>query len=440
MKKKSIFCLSVVIVLVSRNFGMHIGTDEENYKLCEALKSLIQLNVLKPPLNIQSRDQTFDDCINTNNATVLINLVTNKTRLLSKSSVVIVKTKADILKNLSNLMNYNCNHLIVVRQYSSGDLDEVVCQFWKNLLINVSFMVNTNSRISLQTFIPYNEDNCNDTMLRTINQFSEQSQTWQTKDFFPKKLTNFYGCAIKIATHKNVIPYIVREENVNGKRVLQGRVIQMIDTLSVSLNFTADLDYEPSVAAFDSCYRKVGNNEADLFIGNVALDKSRIESLDFSLPIFFEFLKFVVPPGKYFTQVENFGRVFDSMTWALIFIVFLLVGGTVLIINFCSKKVKIYAFGVRYGNAFMDYLATIFGSALSTSPNMNLPRLILVKFVIFCFIIRTIYQGSLYNFLQSGTKANAVQSIEEMISKGFTFFMLRGYANYLDLSAQNSAR
>lgn len=419
---------------------MQSGIDAENYKMCDALKSIIQLDVLTPPLNIQSRGQTFNNCINTSNTTVLINLVRNKTRLISKSSVVLVETTADVLKNLSNLMNFNSNHLIVVRKYTSGDLDELVYQFWKHLLINVSFMVNSNSRILLQTFIPYNEGNCNDTMLQTINRFNDQTQTWETNDFFPKKLKNFYGCAIKIATHKNVIPYIVREENVDGKRVLQGRVIQMIDTLSMSLNFTADLDYEPSVAAFDSCYRKVGNNEADLFIGNVALDTSRIDKLDFSLPIFFEFLKFVVPPGKYYTQMENFGRVFDSMTWALIFIVFLLFGGTVLIITFCSKKIKIYAFGVRYGNAFMDYLATIFGSALSTAPNMNLPRLIILKFVLFCFIIRTIYQGSLYNFLQSGAKANPIESIDKMISKGFTFFMLNGYANYLDLSFQNSAR
>lgn len=436
--KKSIYFIS--IVLVSGIVGKHIGVHEKTHSLCEALNSLIKLGVLTSPLNVQLTNHSFDQCINTSNATVFINLATNITRLISKSSVVIVETKVDSLQNLSKLMNYNSHHLIVVRNYSSGDLDELVYQFWKNLLINVSFLVEDKSNISIQTFIPYNQDNCNDTELQTINQFTEQTQTWQTNQFFPQKLTNFYGCAIKIATHKNVIPYIVREENVNGQLVLKGRVIQMIDALSVSLNFTADLDYEPSVAAFDNCYRKVGNNEADLFIGNVAIDKSRIETLDFSLPIFFEFLKFVVPPGKIYSQVENFGRVFDSVTWILISIVFLLFGAVVLIISFLSKKVKVYAFGTRYRNAFMDYIATIFGSALSTAPNTFVPRLIIVKFVLFCFVIRSIYQGSLYNFLQSGAKGNTVQSIDEMISKGFTFFMLQGYANYLDLSSQNYAR
>ncbi|KAJ6635609.1 hypothetical protein Bhyg_14195 [Pseudolycoriella hygida] len=306
--------------------------------------------------------------------------------------------------------------------------------------MNASFLVSENSQIVVQTFLPYNEGSCNDTTLRTINSFNEQTQTWRTNKFFPERVDNFYGCALKIATHKNVIPYIVWEENVNGNRLLKGRVIHLINALSLSLNFTADLDYEPSEVAYDNCYRKVENHEADMFIGNVAVQKTRLESMDFSLPIFFEFLKFVIPPGKSYTQVENFGRVFDMLTWILIFIVFGLFGGIVTVISFCSKKAKIYAFGFRYGNVFMDYLATIFGSALLISPKMNMPRIIIVKFVLFCLVIRSIYQGSLYNFLQSGAKADAVQSIDEMVKKGYTFFMLKSYADYLDLSGQNYAR
>lgn len=408
--------------------------------MCDALNSIIRSNVLTYPLNIQLLDRSFDRCVSTSSVTVLMNLVGNETQLISKSTVAVVDTIANAL-HLPSLMNYNHNHLIVVGRYTSGQLDKFVYKLWTSLIINISFLLNTDSNISLQTFIPYNAANCNDTMLQTINTFNVQTEDWQTNNFFPKKLNNFHGCAIRIATHKNVIPYIVREErDVNGERVLKGRVIQMIDSLSYSLNFTASLYYEASVAAYDNCYRKVGNNEADMFIGNVAIDKNRIETLDFSLPIFFEFMKFVVPPGKSYTQVENFGRVFEPVAWALIFIVFSLVGGTVLVISVRSKKIKTYAFGARYHNAFMDYIATIFGSALSTVPSAFTPRFIVIQFVLFCFVVRSIYQGSLYNFLQSGAKANEVQTIDEMVSKGFTFFMLQGYAKYLDLSSQDYAR
>lgn len=437
-----LFSVCIVLLVVSSVFAMNLEKYEETHKMCEALKSIIRLGILSPPISVQSMDQRFSHCISNNsiNATFLINLNTNTTRTISKSSLVIVDAKNNVF-NLPHLMNYNSNHLIVVPNHSSVDPNEIVYLFWKKLLINVSFLLVGNSKILMQTFIPYNAENCNDTKLKTINWFNETSQTWHTNDFFPKKINNFYGCTIKIATHQNVIPYIIRQiESVNGRRVLEGRVIQMINALSLSLNFTAKLDYQPSVAGWEDCFRKVTNNEADLFIGNVALDQSRIDSLDFSVPIFFEFLKFVIPPGKYYTQIENFARVFDTLTWSLIFSIFLLTGALVLILSFLSKKVKTYAFGVRYRNAFMDFIATIFGSTLSSVPDKNLPRIIMLKFVVFCFVIRSLYQGTLYNFLQSGAKADAVQSIDEMIGKGFTFYMLKGYGNFLDLSTQNHAR
>ncbi len=242
--KKFIFVPSFLVgLLVGNVLSVRIGINDESNYLCDAINSIIELDVFTLPLSIQSRDQSIDYCIDTGNVTVLVNLVTNETRLISGSSIVIVETKADVLKNLTSLMNYNSNHLIVISgRYTSGDLDELVYQFWRKLLINVSFLLNINSNIFLQTFIPYNEANCNDTMLRTINHFDGKTQLWNTSEFFPKKLNNFYGCTIRIATHKNVIPYIVREETENGIRVLHGRVIQMIDALSSSLNFTGILD------------------------------------------------------------------------------------------------------------------------------------------------------------------------------------------------------
>ncbi|KAG4067462.1 hypothetical protein HA402_009699 [Bradysia odoriphaga] len=441
--KKSLFYTSLVCLVSSASgvaIGEAIGIQEDSNYLCDALNTIIKSDLLAYPLNIQLMDRSFERCISTSSVTVFMNLVTNETRLMSKSTVAIVETKADVLENLPSLMNYNHNHLIVVRRYSSGDLDKFVYRLWKSLLINVSFLLSTSTNTSLQTFIPYNAVNCNDTMLRAINLFDVHTRAWQTNNFFPRKLKNFHGCVIRVTTHRNVIPYIVRDESdVNGERVLKGRVIQIIDSLSYSLNFTVNFDYEASVAGYDNSYRKVENNEADMFIGNVAIDNNLIDTLDFSLPVFFEYMKFVVPPGKRYTQVENFGRVFKPIAWILIVIVFLLVGGTVLAISFRSKKIRTVAFGTRYHNAFMDYIATIFGSSLSTSPSAILPRFLIVNFVLFCFVIRSIYQGSLYNFLQSGAKANEVQSIDEMVSKGFTFFMLKGYAKYMDLSSQNYA-
>lgn len=447
---KKFFCnISLVCLLASRILGIHIGAhyDETPTGLCVALHSVIQQNVLTPPLSIQSRDGSFDHrCINasTNNVTIMINLATNISQLISKSSVIIAETKTDVLmNNMTHLMNHRSNHLIVVRRFSPGDLDELAYQCWKNLLLNVSFLSNDDTdseSFLLQTFEPFNEVNCNDTMLRTINVFNGKTRKWHSRNFFPTKLTNLHGCTLRIAMHESAIPFIMREEIINGERVRKGRAFQIVKALSRSLNFSIDVIYNSSVNGYITCLERVTNNEAEMFIGNVLIDSTNVELMDFTFPIFFEQLKFIVPPGRTYTQAENLARAFDLITRTLIFIVLLLVGGTVIFISCQTRKVKMYAFGANYSNAFMDYLATIFGVGVSTSPNANLPRFIIVKFIFLCFVMRSIYQSSLYNFLQSGTRTKPVQSMDEMISKEFIFFMVRPYDVYLDRTSKNFAR
>lgn len=440
----SVFCL----VAASSKLSFHIEYDESPMTgLCIALRSVIQQNVLTPPLSIQSRDGSFDHrCIDasTNNVTIVINLTTNISHLVSKSSVIIAETKLDVLmNNMTHLMNHRGNHLIVVRQFKPGELDELAYQCWKNLLVNVSFLTHDDvdsEIVSLRTFIPFNEANCNDTSLRIINIFNGKTQTWHSRNFFPTKLTNLHGCSLRIAMHESAIPFIMRREIVDGEGVLKGRAFQIVTALSRWLNFSIDVIYNTSVNGYETCLERVTNNEAEMFIGNVLIDRTNVDLMDFAFPIFFEHLKFIIPPGRAYTQAENLARVFDSVTWTLILLVLLFFGGTVVFISYQSRKVKMYAFGDKYNNALMDHLATIFGVGVATSPQAHLPRLINMKFVLLCLIIRSIYQGSLYNFLQSGARTKPVQSIDEMIAKEFTFFMVRPYDVYLDQTSKHFAR
>lgn len=411
--------ISLVCLLAPSIWSIRIkgNYDEIPATLCVALHSVLQQNVLTPPLSIQSRDGLFDHrCINatSNNVTTMINLTTNITQSISKSSIIIVGTKTDVLmNNMTHLMNHRSNHLIVVRQFGPKDLDELAYQCWKHLLLNVSFLTNDHAdseSVSLQTFTPFNEANCNDTMLRTINVFDGKTRTWHSRNFFPTKLTNLHGCTHRIAMHESAIPFIMWQEIINGEHVLKGRAFQIVKALSRSLNFSIDVIYNSSVLGYDTCLERVRNDEAEMFIGNVLIDRTNVALMDFTFPIYFEHLKFIIPPGRTYTAAQNLARVFDSMTWTFILIVLLPVGVMVISISFQTKKVKMYAFGAGYSNAFMDYLATILGVGVSTSPNAHRPQLIIVKFVFLCFIVRSIYQGSLFNLLQSGARTRPIQS------------------------------
>lgn len=440
MKYLNCFLIKI-FVLTTNIYTINANVDKE-MGLCAAINSILNLDILSSPIHIQLMDKTtFGDCVNLNHTTYLSNVCINETASRSKSTLVIVESVEELLKMNVGCINHNENHLIVIHQWNGSSDNESVNMFYERYFINVTFLVNTNSELTLQTFIPFNDAKCNDIELKMINQFDKHTQKWANGKFFPEKLRNFHNCRLKVTTHKNVVPYIVREEYVNGKRILTGRVIEMINALAQSLNFTVDLDYHPSVSAYETSIQKVANGEADLFIGNLFLDLPRIKYLDFSVPIFFEFLKFVVPPGRSYTQFENLVRTFDNLTWILIMCVFF--SCTIIIVfivSIRSKEIQIAAFGVGYNNAVMDFIADILGMSRMSMPNLTIPRLLIVKFVIFTFVIRTLYQASLFHFLQSHGQLKPAQSIDEIIDRGFTIYSLPLYQNYLNLSHHMYAR
>lgn len=407
--------------------------------LCSAVKSILQLDVLTAPIHIQLMDKSFGNCVQSSHTTILTNVCVNKTASMSQSTLIIIESADELLQINYGCTNPNGRYLIVIRNQLHNS-NELVSVFWQRLLIYVAFLVVENSHIFLQTYVPFNDVKCNDIDRKTINEFDGHTKQWRTNDFFPEKLHNFHNCRIKVSTHKNVVPYIVREEYVQGKRILIGRVIEMIDALASSLHFKTELDYHPSVSAYEDCIRKVANKETDLFIGNLFLDLPRTKYLDFSIPIFFEFLKFVVPPGRSYTQFENLARTFDGLTWILILCAVLSSAAIVFIVSIRSKRTKINAFGVGYNNAVMDFVSDILGMSRISMPNLTIPRLIIVKFVIFTFVIRTLYQASLFKFLNSAGRLKAAESIDEIIGRGFTVYSLALYESYLNLSQHKHAR
>lgn len=426
-------------MIVSKTIGYTMYNNEIG--LCASVNSILHLDVFSGPIHIQLLDKSIGNCLEPSHKTHLTNVCINATASISMSALVVVESADQLLKINLNCINHRGHQLIVIQNHSNdSSISELVNAFWKKMLINVSFLVTTDSQVLLQTYIPFNDAKCNDIDLKTINEFDEPTRKWTTDQFFPEKVHNFHNCAVKVTTYKNVVPYIVREEYRNGVRILSGRVIEMIDALAESLNFTTALDYYPSISAYESSIGKVANREADLFIGNVFLDSNRINYLDFSIPIFFEFMKFVVPPGRIYSQFENLVRTFEGLTWMLILCVLLSSTAIVFVISISTKETKIDAFGVGYDNAFMDFISDIFGMSRTSMPIMAIPRLAILKFVIFTFVIRTLYQASLFKFLQSDGRLKSAQSINEIIGSGSTVYSLTLYQNYLNLSNHKYAR
>lgn len=76
-----------------------------------------------------------------------------------------------------------------------------------------------------------------------------------------------------------------------------------------------------------------------------------------------------------------------------------------------------------------NILAVVFGHQLMKLPKSNFARYILMTFIIYYLVLRTIYQGGIYNILKSNQRKPELSSIDEMMAKDYDFYLYETLAS-----------
>jgi hypothetical protein len=86
-------------------------------------------------------------------------------------------------------------------------------------------------------------------------------------------------------------------------------------------------------------------------------------------------------------------------------------------------------------------IAAILGLQQNRLPRRNFARFLLMMFLIFCLVLRNIYQGALYQFLQSDGRHKTPQTISELIEQKYQFVMTDAWLDVLEAHPEiNKAR
>jgi hypothetical protein len=132
----------------------------------------------------------------------------------------------------------------------------------------------------------------------------------------------------------------------------------------------------------------------------------------------------IVPPGSKLTPLEKIFRPFKTVVWIAILIVFSSGFLFICIVNKTkSQKLSRKVFGEVVNPPYLNMIDICFGGSMASLPKKSFPRILLTTFLIFCFVIRNIYQGLLYNNMQSDDRTQGVMTVDEMIEKEFDFHM-----------------
>lgn len=75
-----------------------------------------------------------------------------------------------------------------------------------------------------------------------------------------------------------------------------------------------------------------------------------------------------------------------------------------------------------------------FGDGLIVLPGRNFARFILTCYILFCLVIRTIYQAKLFELMHEEIRPPDAETIEELFSRNFSL----GVADYMRLQGVTS--
>lgn len=345
-----------------------------------------------------------------------------------------------LYKNITaDKFNFQGMFLFVLLDGKPNELHLMFDAMWKKSIINVNAMYIESSNVQLMTFLPFKPTACGDTKPHQLDSLKYGDFKLKRHQIFPNKLQNLYNCEIRLVTFHRC-PAACVQPGSNGPTVT-GFDIGIIDVIAERLKFTLKKDiligYEQWGTIFHNgsttgAIRKVVHNESDIAIGNFLLRASRGNVMDHSM-VYFSFpVVFAVPLGARLSSFQKLLRPFELVVWILILITLAIGLVVILVLNLKYRSLRAFVFGTGIKNPVTNLIVIIFGGSQPRLPQRNFARFILMMFLMFCLVQRNAYQGSLYIFLQTDGRHKEVQSIDEMVQKGFEFYMYESYSDIIE--------
>lgn len=344
-------------------------------------------------------------------------------------------------KFMTNLDNEHSPLLLILINATTSsigkDYSEIMNIFkhlWNASIYNVNVMIENDfsGNVLVFTYFPFQSHHCSDMNPVLINKYIAEIDDFinSTVNFFPSKIRDLQKCPINVATSNNSQPYIFVTRQSDGNISLNGRDITVLKTIAKSLNFEINYVFiggegillENGTAT--GIYKSLIDAKADLAVADMWLKANRLKFIDATSSYAHQQIAFVIPPGAELSSIEKYLRPMDKYTWICSILTIL----TAFIVIYIIKKKSIYVqnfiFGEHVRDPYLNVLVGLFGGSQKVLPHSNFARFLLMIFLIFCLIMRSLYQGSLYRFLQTKIYHKEVQSIDEMIERDYKFYIV----------------
>lgn len=319
--------------------------------------------------------------------------------------------------------------IVISSSLQRKEIGKIYNFIWKAKIFNLNILHEESGEVYCTTFVPFKEDSC-DGKLTNETFVTRKFSTGRKETFFPKLLNDMKNCPVRVSTFQNSA-FVIKKGNL-----LSGRDIDLINTISKALNFTLDLQLVEGGEPWGYLYEngtgtgaiaKLLNNETDLIFGDYFLKLDRLTWFDNTVAYFTSRLVYVIPPSAPFSSFQKLSAPFRKNVWISLLAFYTMATLSILVIKRLSVEVKNIVFGSKAHYPFTNMILITLGMSQRKEPRGRFARTVFILFLMFCLVIRSVYQGSLYRFLQSDGPGREIKSFDDLIKKDFKFYIGTGF-------------
>jgi len=363
-------------------------------------------------------------------------------------SFIIIRHFADFKIFLNNIYQstffYDGYFIFSLINRAIAEIQKIFNELWKLQIYNVILIYkDSHEHISIVTFFPFRSStDCSNTSPVIINEYFNASFTQDIENFFPNKMRNLQQCEIRVAISDEKPPHIYTKILSDGSKKFVGRDFELIKTLSENLNFKATLNVmETHACVFD--YRGVDGglnsilkNKSELAVTDCWLRLSKLNEFASTTSYAVDTFIIVFPILEDLTSFEKLLYPLAMTTWMLL-ISYISVGYlSIFIINRQSRKIQNFVIGQNVKYPYFNMLIAILGLSQNRLPMGNFARFLLMNFMILCLVLRTAYQGKLFQVMKASVKHSEPKTIAEMERLGYKFHALEVNTEFVNNSGK----
>jgi len=423
------FVLLSVIIGVWCNKSLLVNKNDEEEVIAEALKKIL-LEVFVPinkTINVITNEEK-----NIRLTEVLVRqMMENYWEVLSfeiqtykeESTILEIykKTTIFIIDHLTPTSTYYLTsgamiYLFYIAGMSSAKYLEaldIYSGFYVTSLPNILLLIDEDDFLHLKMLTHFTETSCTKASLLNINRFSKASKQWELPNFNLTSLLKFHGCPMKTNCEITKAPEIIQPPNYTPNfDDYSGYFSDITRELSKRFNFTFTVS-----EGSDMKHIQI------MFFGISTTFSSSYSSRQSYLTTINRNIYFLVPLGDYYTGLEKLSLPYDQIGWILIVLTFSVGLIVIQVVLRLSKIKQNFVFGRHFTSPTMNLFGAFFGASHTTLPGRNFARFILMLYIVWCLIIRTAYQGVLYELLKSDGRKQQTLSVDDFLAGNMTLHL-----------------